>query len=370
MAKSLSKAIKKEINDITRDLVSECVKKYQAKMSKLETQEDFVCDNWVRTREIKSQTMYKLRNKNGELYLEGRKGRKYEFLIEFDSDDFAYGIYFGCKCILNQKDKIARQVEECVEEWEQHIKRKLLDNLNRTFVNIDFTNRYIATDNVSDRTYWPFWIRLGENEDVIKVAALATKIIRNTYQWFFEDEKKDKNGKNDENGENGETNSSEGRQPGRPKSNNLVKTRYTESNYKDILIQLSNKKNYTDDAVDKFKLLIDVLVRKNVITPHLILERCWKLNWTITDFSLLFSMFYKKISKSPKKQNDKTVIEWKLITPIIISSKGLDVDNIKRQYSLKNVEDSENSDIMESFEVDQADFAQNLDDIIKEIFPE
>ena len=109
-----------------------------------------------------NHTMYKLVNEDGNTYILDKKGDekgeiKYEFLVETDCEDFAYGIYYGCRCILDTKGDVEEQVKQCNKEWED-LKSQVISALNNTFVDLDFSNRTIPTDNVSRMTYWPFWI--------------------------------------------------------------------------------------------------------------------------------------------------------------------------------------------------------------------
>ena len=106
MARRLSKSIQNEIRQITQEFVDQCVNTYRERIHTLRDEPDFVCDNHVRKRVCEPHIMYKLRNSDGLLALKGRNGRYYDFLVEFDPDDFAYGIYFGCRCALNEDDKL------------------------------------------------------------------------------------------------------------------------------------------------------------------------------------------------------------------------------------------------------------------------
>ena len=333
-----NKNVREEIKNITNKLVKKCINRYIEQRRVLDNHPDFVCDNHVRDKAIDPIIMYKLRNEGGALSLKGRGGREYEFLVEFDPYNLAYGIYFGCRCTLNTYSKIATQVEACNEEW-QHIRGHVIEALNNTFVDLDFSEREIPTDNVSDRTYWPFWFRLGEEEDVVEVAALATKIIRNVYQWFFEKEnyetilksavvKKVKRGR---------------------KKATATKTRYTEKEYNEVLQQLKNTAVYCPGAEAYFERFLDVLLRKEIIRPHHLYEKCWVVNkMENRDFAEIIAEFSNRITTKIKAVKEVVIngrkeivelknISWGLFSTIMLSSNNSVFDEIRKHYGHKAV---------------------------------
>lgn len=350
-----NKNIQEEVRSITKDLINRCIGRYENRIKRLDNHPDFACDNHVRDKVIDPIIMYKLRNDGGVLSIKGRGGREYEFLVEFDPYNLAYGIYFGCRCTLNTYTKIASQVEACNEEW-QHIREYVIEALNNTFVDLDFSEREIPTDNVSDRTYWPFWFRLGEEEDVEEVATLATKIIRNTYQWFFKPEnynrimqepieKKVKSG--------------------RPKDA-TVRVRYTIDGYNRIIDKLTSSKKYCDNAGEKFESFILLLENHGIITPVPIYEKCWMLEWSITDFSQLYSLFYRKIAVNIEQRNRKDTIEWAYVTPIIVSKDMRSIDYIKAEYNKINVDGTK----LTQEDVRSEEVFRHITSIINTLFPD
>lgn len=323
MARRLSKSIQNEIRQITQEFVDQCVNTYRERIHTLRDEPDFVCDNHVRKRVCEPHIMYKLRNSDGLLALKGRNGRYYDFLVEFDPDDFAYGIYFGCRCALNEDDKIARQVEACDKEW-RRIEPYVTENLNNAFPDLDFSKRYIPTDNVSDRTYWPFWIRLGEEEDVVEVAATATRIIRNTYAWFFDDARYDtilENG------------IPEVHRQGREKSHEL-KVYYTENTYQNILKLLRDSDTYIADADKYFERFLAILEQRDKVERDAsIFERCWVTKCRTNEFAVIFSCFCRRITLT-----ENSSVNWKLITPFVMSKTGRSIDGIKSlNIKLENI---------------------------------
>lgn len=311
---------KDEVKHINERLVQEYIDRYSERIKVLDNHPDFVCDNFVRDKPIDPIIMYKLRCDDGNLYLEGKDGRKYVFLVEFDPYDFAYGIYFGCRCTLNADKEIATQVEACNNEW-RRIHREVLGALNNTFVDLDFFKRVIPTNNVNDLTYWPFWFRLGEEESVEDVAAVATKVIRNVYQMFFEnyDTKMEKDV---------QTKKKSGRE-----KNTEVRTRYTCKNYNDVLKQFDEKTTsgqrvYKDDAAQYFTTFLKILEEKNIIAPYPLYEKCWVItDWENFEFAYLIQRFFE-VSKIKVVLPDR--IPWSLFTPIILSSQHEKIDEIRK----------------------------------------
>lgn len=110
--------------------------------------------------------------------------RRYEFVIEFDKGTPDYGIYYGCRGLIrdakNKEDSI-EQAKRMYEEWAS-IEDTVTTVLNNTFPKKDFTKSYRRTNNDNNYTFWPFWIALGDNEDICDIAARATAIICKCYQ--------------------------------------------------------------------------------------------------------------------------------------------------------------------------------------------
>ncbi len=128
----------------------------------------------------KHHTMYKLddlHNKDNSIV--------YEFLIEFDKNDPCLGIYYGCKGLIKKGDNLEQQ-KIMMDEWNSYIRDKVLDRLNKTFPEKKFNNRFKPTDNANDNTFWPFWISLQEDENLLEVAVRATIIIRDEYKRYLE----------------------------------------------------------------------------------------------------------------------------------------------------------------------------------------
>ena len=109
------------------------------------------------------------------------KKYKYEFLVEFDKETPGYGIYYGCRAIIDEsitsEEELLRQID-LIEEDMIPIKEKASEVLNKVFVSKKFNEQsFRKTNNANENTYWPFWIALSDEEDIWAIAAQATKLI-------------------------------------------------------------------------------------------------------------------------------------------------------------------------------------------------
>lgn len=139
---------------------------------------------------IKSQNAYQLKPyDNPDTEISTDPHRRYEFVIEFDKGTPGYGIYYGCRGLIrdakNKEDSI-EQAKRMYEEWAS-IEDTVTTVLNNTFPKKDFTKSYRHTNNDNNYTFWPFWIALGDNEDICDIAARATAIICKCYQTLLLD---------------------------------------------------------------------------------------------------------------------------------------------------------------------------------------
>ncbi len=111
--------------------------------------------------------------------------RAYEFLIEYDIYEPNVGIYYGCKGLTlgscNHEDEIAI----FNKEWEI-LRPEVCAVLNNTFPGKCFNHRFKLTNNANNNTYWPFWITLQEDEDILEVGMRAVILIRNVYKRFLD----------------------------------------------------------------------------------------------------------------------------------------------------------------------------------------
>lgn len=154
---------------------------YKKKMRLLDEVEDFKADASFHGNKAPHHMMYKL----GTLYSkDGCRG--YEFLIEYDVYEPVVGIYYGCKgLILDGNDEDGEKMFN--EEWKD-IRYYVTAVLENTFPGKSFTHRFKPTNNANNHTYWPFWITLHEDEDIVEVGARAVRLIRSVYEGYLENE--------------------------------------------------------------------------------------------------------------------------------------------------------------------------------------
>lgn len=111
-------------------------------------------------------------------------GRRYEFLIEYDTCNPSQGIYFGCKSVTLPGHGHARQTRLAIEDWHRAMPY-VLQRLNNVFTDKDFTYRFNPTDNDHNGTFWPFWISLYGDESPREIGVRALDIIAGVYCQLF-----------------------------------------------------------------------------------------------------------------------------------------------------------------------------------------
>lgn len=128
---------------------------------------------------------YKVRiGDGGETHLFSRDGhRAYEFPIEFDKKETGYGIYYGCRAFVCEGD-LREEVDILNREWAA-LRGEVCEVLDNTFPGKSFAKRFRLTNNTYDNTFWPFWITLDPGEDIVGVAARATRIIARIYRRYL-----------------------------------------------------------------------------------------------------------------------------------------------------------------------------------------
>ncbi len=114
----------------------------------------------------------------------GRKDMRYEFLIEYDIYEPHVGIYYGCKCITARGADHQNVIDQAERDFKA-IRDTLIRVLNNVFSELDFSYRLRVTNNAENGTFWPFWIRLNEEEDIEQVGVKALKLIRHIYETYL-----------------------------------------------------------------------------------------------------------------------------------------------------------------------------------------
>lgn len=245
--------------------------KYENRISKLSSCKEFILDNSYNGHEAPHHIMYKLILRDNSTILKNPdKNIGYEFLIELDLQDIAYGIYYGCRAsILGGGQEY--EILTADRDWDA-LRGEISNILNDTFIDKNFSKRFQRTNNANNKTYWPFWISLGEEEDIIEVAVRAIKLIANCYKrnldkiynntYLAEPTKKEK----------------------RIKTN----TRYTLDEYNEAL-----RKWGKDRSV--FEKFLTEAERHGLITNDCRYEKRWELNISNVKFAYLFKALCNKL---------------------------------------------------------------------------
>ena len=147
-------------------------------IQRLDSCPEFVHDDSFHGYASEDHIMYKL----GTLYSEDGK-RAYEFLFEFDKKDYEYGIYFGCRGLIFDGN-VLEQILIFDNEWEK-VKKRIIGKLNRTYRSNDFNKRVRITNNCNDFTYWTFWIKLYDDEDITQKVQKMLSIISDAYKKYL-----------------------------------------------------------------------------------------------------------------------------------------------------------------------------------------
>lgn len=295
-------------NYYRKKLTDEAARQLLGKMHKLVDDKDFVRDDSFNGIMASRHVMYKLPT------LESCDGkRKYEFLIEMDKEDSDLGIYYGCKGLFPIMDT-QQAIDLFDAEWHQ-IREEVIFLLNNIFPQKDFSLRFRMTDNANDKTYWPFWIALYPDEDIIEVAARALKIIRGVYMRFL---------------------------MGLPFQKRVIKEK-----------SLPTETAFTTDAFNMFKKSLKSIDKKDVLNLfehflriemqdcRLIKNECYECCWTVNmdniEFAYLWVAFCEHaniIKRWEPTQTELQKIPWKGIVTIFVNKEGEPfMDNLKKQFS-------------------------------------
>lgn len=203
--------------------------------------------------------------------------RAYEFLIEFDKQDFAYGIYLGCRCLILKGD-FQKQESIIEKEWDI-VKPSVIKILGDTFQGKDFSNRFYASQTNGQIAIWPFWLTLEKNED-IAIASLVTKIIAKTYNAYIRQGAlilKSKFSRDDR------------------KDERINETWFTDESYKLIKERLISQHQW-----NSFKAFIDKAMEANVISMVDQYEKCYKFN----NLNVVEIAYFIKSITGTEKDND------------------------------------------------------------------
>lgn len=246
-------------------------------------------------------------------------GLVYEFLVEYQIGDPNTGIYFGCKMLnrdvmthfKNGDIAMATQltqkmVNRADKEWRIHLKNAVAVVLNNSYPDKEFHLRFCHSDNANDGTYWPFWIRLNEEEDIVTVAANAVKLIKNIHLTHFSvnDVLPSAHPKLDD---------TSGKHTGRKKSASNARY-FSNAAYHECRILHSTDKDtsYLDDIIK------ELCNSKTISRSEDIYECAYIIN---EEFSVLD--FCKELDKlRTKKNGEKLKLCWTALEKIFLTAKG------------------------------------------------
>ena len=185
------------------EFVHEFTQFYLNKMKKLTEAKGFVRED------IKgdfNHIIYRYRPGGAEKPFRSVDGRDYDFLIEYHRGKPSEGIYYGIKgevtsgnleeqcgkfrkewpnIFMMDKSELQNIREKSRGEdifWGYNFQLELTEILNNTFPWKEFFHCYKPTDNMWEQRYWLFWVTLNDDEDIVKVAARAVKLMTKTFE--------------------------------------------------------------------------------------------------------------------------------------------------------------------------------------------
>lgn len=313
---------------------------------------EFIREDYYHEVHSKHHIMYKYRcDDKGSTHLLSSDGhRGYEFLIEFDKHDPGYGIYYGCRGLIFDGDQ-EKEIDTFMAEWEI-LKESIRPVLNNTFENINFVEaRFQTTDNANNKTFWPFWISLHPGEDIIKVAALATKLIYIAYRDYLQK-------------------GISGSIPKRKKKElDLNKTRYTYGDYQRILKSIKD-----DEKIMKFKHFLNRATQSDIglFKKDTHYDLAWKVCSSNNkedkyDYRSNYALMHIIEALNEEINLSSKDLPWSLFTPIILNKDGESIDSLKQQYSNLYSDIKKGDSKLQEMATDLRDYAREL---IKKIYQE
>ena len=193
------------------EFIHEFTQFYLDKMKQLVAAEGFVRED---IKDDFYHIIYRYRPTDSNKPFHSIEGRDYDFVIEYHRGKPSEGIYYGIKGevtsgnLEEQCDKFRKEwpnifmmdksdlqeiyVEICNKShdesrgkdifWGYNFQLELTEILNNTFPWKDYLKCYKPTDNIWKNRYWLFWVTLNDDEDIVKVAARAVKLMAKTFE--------------------------------------------------------------------------------------------------------------------------------------------------------------------------------------------
>lgn len=237
--------------------------------------------------------------------------RRYDLLIEYDIYHPSHGIYFGCRATTLPGFDHASESMEALKEWNA-VLPLALRRLNNVFPEKDFSCRLRDTDNANDRTFWPFWISLHEDESPEDVACVALRILAAAYSDFAV---------------------GKGYGMNMPDKTIIeypeITTAFTKEAYEKFIERLSknvaavsvadSRESNIQASVALFESILNGLEEKGVLTRSLAYEQAWIVAPDIADIE--FTALIQTIFELLKKRfgiSDKLKIPWRHIIRIFL----------------------------------------------------
>ena len=185
------------------EFIHEFTQFYLDKMKKLVEAEGFVRED---IKDDFYHIIYRYRPKYSNKPFHSIDGRDYDFVIEYHRGKPSEGIYYGIKgevasgdleeqcgkfrkewpnIFMMDKSNLQKIYNDSQDEdifWGYNFQLELTEILNNTFPWKDYLKCYKPTDNIWKNRYWLFWVTLNDDEDIVKVAARAVKLIAKTFE--------------------------------------------------------------------------------------------------------------------------------------------------------------------------------------------
>ena len=258
-------------------------------MKKLEAAEGFVRED---IKDDFYHIIYRYRPEDPNKPFHSIDGRDYDFVIEYHRGKPSEGIYYGIKgevasgnleeqCekfrkewpnifMMDKSDLQEIYVEICNKShdesrgkdifWGYNFQLELTEILNNTFPWKDYLKCYKPTDNIWKNRYWLFWVTLNDDEDIVKVAARAVKLMAKTFERCMIKEEY-------------------GRLYEAPQDKNIADkgaanqiTSFTEDSYNRFLEKMGN-----DDSGNSYgEMLIEKLIEENYVFEDGRYEKCYR----------------------------------------------------------------------------------------------
>ncbi len=237
--------------------------------------------------------------------------RRYDLLIEYDIYHPSHGVYFGCRSTTLPNFDHQEETDKALQEWNA-VLPLALRRLNNVFPEKDFSCRLRDTDNDNDRTFWPFWISLHEDESPQDVACTALRILAAAYHDYA-------NGKSI---------------PSAIPENNAITypsvlTAFSKEAYDSFIERLSaniaivsdleHKDSRTRQAIEMFESLIQAAEKEGLIVRSNAYEYAWCLKESISDieFTGMVKTVFKMIGER-LSTNRPIKIPWRHIIRLFL----------------------------------------------------